>query len=167
MIKAILAIDANGGIGLDNHLPWPNIPLDLQNFQKLTTNHHVIMGRKTWESLPEKYRPLPNRMNYVVTRSQRDDVVCIHPTEVIDFVSNLDKTSTKDIWVIGGANLINHMIDEIKEFHLTRIQASYTADTYIDIDNMLKTFDKIYEKQHEGLLDATIGFEIWRTKPHQ
>ena len=57
------------GIGFENQLPW-HIPADLKRFSSITTNNIVVMGRKTWESLPEKMRPLPNRLNIVITRNR-------------------------------------------------------------------------------------------------
>ena len=67
VLTLIAAIARNGVIGIDNRLPW-RLPADLQHFKSLTLGHTVIMGRKTWESLPEKIRPLPGRRNIVVTR---------------------------------------------------------------------------------------------------
>ena len=67
-LTLIAAVARNGIIGKDNALPW-HLPADLRHFKALTTGHTVIMGRKTWESLPEKFRPLPGRRNIVVTRN--------------------------------------------------------------------------------------------------
>ena len=68
ILTLIAAVAKNGVIGKDNRLPW-HLPADLRHFKALTTGHAVIMGRKTWESLPEKFRPLPGRQNIVVTRN--------------------------------------------------------------------------------------------------
>jgi len=68
ILTLIAAVAKNGVIGKDNRLPW-HLPADLRHFKALTSGHAVIMGRKTWESLPEKFRPLPGRQNIVVTRN--------------------------------------------------------------------------------------------------
>ena len=68
-MRLILACDLKGGIGYQNKLPW-HIPLDLSRFKSLTKNGVVVMGRKTWESLPKK--PLPNRVNVVISNTLKD-----------------------------------------------------------------------------------------------
>ena len=70
MIKAILAHDAKYGIGKDNDLPWPKNEADMKWFKAMTLNHTVVMGRKTWDSLP--FKPLPNRHNIIVTSNEID-----------------------------------------------------------------------------------------------
>ena len=67
ILSLIAAVARNGVIGIDNRLPW-RLPADLKHFKALTLGHTVIMGRKTWESLPASFRPLPGRQNIVVTR---------------------------------------------------------------------------------------------------
>ena len=66
-ISLIVAVAENGVIGKDNDLIW-HLPKDMQFFKKITIGHHVIMGRKNFESIPHKYRPLPNRTNIIITR---------------------------------------------------------------------------------------------------
>lgn len=163
MIKAILAIDDNNAIGFNGNLPWPHIPEDLKNFQKLTTNQRVIMGRKTWESLPNKFRPLPNRYNYVVTSSDINNTHCITLKNVKTFIHWLDENFLEDVWIIGGSKLIDYLVDEIDEFHITRIKEVYIADTYINTNNLLKNFDKISEKSEITSTGTVITFQVWRS----
>ena len=66
-INIIVAVTNNNVIGKGNDMPW-NLPSDLKNFKEITSGHCVVMGRKCWESIPPKFRPLPNRMNIVVSR---------------------------------------------------------------------------------------------------
>ena len=68
-VTLVAAVAKNGCIGKDGHLPW-HLPEDMKHFKELTTGKVVVMGRKTWESLPEKFRPLPDRKNVVVTRQE-------------------------------------------------------------------------------------------------
>ena len=69
MINIIVAASTNMVIGKNNDLPW-YLPTDMKHFKDITKGHIVVMGRKCWESIPEKYRPLPNRTNFVVTRNK-------------------------------------------------------------------------------------------------
>src|SRR6056300_500811 len=106
MIRAILACDDNWGIGKDGGLPWPHNPADLKWFKQCTDGGVVVMGRKTWESLPRK--PLPNRENVVITR--RDD---IEADVVVDMDSALkilpQMNFTNDVWIIGGAQIVESL----------------------------------------------------------
>jgi dihydrofolate reductase len=146
-MKLIVACTPSGGIGYKNRLPWNNIQGDLKRFKELTSNNTVIMGRNTWESLPK--RPLPNRINIVVSSSDIDGI-----TVVRRLPEDLNSA-----WLIGGAKLINsswHLIDEI---HLTRVNKEYTCDVFIDVNRIQKEFDLVEVQQYE---DHT--YEVWRRK---
>lgn len=83
--RVIVAMDRNGIIGnsATNGLPWPRFPADMARFKKLTTDQIVIMGRKTWDSIPEKFRPLPERYNFIVSR---DRSLCWEGQRLVKFV---------------------------------------------------------------------------------
>ena len=101
-LTLVVAIARNGVIGQDNRLPW-HLPEDLAHFKALTTGHAVIMGRKTWASLPPKFRPLPQRLNIVVTRDpafRADGAVVVH--SLPDAVA---AAGDKQAFVIGGAEI--------------------------------------------------------------
>jgi len=102
MIAIIAAVAKNGVIGQGNALPW-HLPEDMQHFKALTTGHTVIMGRKTWESLPPRFRPLPQRRNIVVSRNPdfRAD-----GAEVVGSLQNAMKLGAgATAFIIGGAEL--------------------------------------------------------------
>ena len=127
-VKAILACDADWGIGKDGGLPWPHNPADLKWFKESTLNHTVVMGKATWDSLPVK--PLPNRVNVVVSSSNilaKVDVVSI--SDLRRRMSSMD--TDQDVWIIGGARLIEGMMDYIDEFHLSQIKGNYNCDTFL------------------------------------
>ena len=127
-VKAILACDADWGIGKDGGLPWPHNPSDLKWFKESTINHTVVMGKATWDSLPVK--PLPNRVNVVVSSSDilaKVDVLSL--SDLRRRISNMD--SEQHIWIIGGARLIEGMMDYIDEFHLSQINGTYNCDTFL------------------------------------
>lgn len=150
-MKLIVACDPNGGIGYNNKLPWTNIQGDLPRFKRLTDDCIIVMGRKTWESLPKK--PLPNRTNLIITSKLMtnlpDDAFT---TMTIDDISD-------DAWIIGGAQLINSSWDKIHEVHLTKVYDHYTCDTFIDLLYLQTNFDQIYNEvfpDHE--------YQIWKRK---
>jgi len=127
-VKAILACDSDWGIGKDGGLPWPHNPADLKWFKQSTLNHTVVMGKATWDSLPVK--PLPNRVNVVVSSSDilaKVDVLSI--SDLRRRLSSMD--SDQDVWIIGGARLIEGMMDYIDEFHLSQINGTYNCDTFL------------------------------------
>ena len=144
-MKAILACDSQGGIGKDNKLPWARLEGDLPRFKELTENQIVIMGRNTWESIPEKYRPLPNRINIVVSRQQLDlpkGVGLINDINMID--------ASPVVWCIGGAELFKSLLPKITEIHLSQTWEKYDCDTFIDIDQIEKDFEVQNQIIHEG-----------------
>jgi dihydrofolate reductase len=146
-MKLIVACDPSGGIGFQNRLPWSKIQGDLPRFKHLTQNKIIVMGRNTWNSLPKK--PLPNRINMVVTSSPLsvEGVIVIH--DIYDL--------TDDHWLIGGAQIINSSWDKINEVHLTTTHDHYTCDTYIDLLYLENNFDIVYG---ETFSDHT--YQIWK-----
>ena len=127
ILTLIAAVSRNGIIGRDNALPW-HLPADLRHFKELTTGHAVIMGRKTWESLPEKFRPLPGRQNIVVTRNASfqapgADVATSLPAA-------LALTKGHEAFVIGGAELYSAALPLAERLQLTEIDADYEGDTW-------------------------------------
>ena len=133
-IHLIVAIGEDGAIGKNGDLIW-KISDDLKNFKKLTTGHPVIMGRKTWESLPKK--PLPQRRNIIVTRNK--DYMA-EGAEVVHSVEEAMKlTADEEPFVIGGAEIYNAFIPYVTHFHLTKVFDSCTdADTFLSLPLDLK-----------------------------
>ncbi|MBI5899205.1 MAG: dihydrofolate reductase [Rhodocyclales bacterium] len=122
----IAALARNGVIGKDNRLPW-HLPADLRHFKALTGGHAVIMGRKTWESLPEKFRPLPGRQNIVVTRN------AAYRAEGASVAASLPAAIAaargSQAFVIGGAELYAAALAEAGRLELTEIDRDYEGDT--------------------------------------
>ena len=127
MITLIAAVARNGVIGKDNALPW-HLPEDLKHFKQVTTGHAVIMGRKTWESLPERFRPLPGRLNIVVTRNPA------YRAEGVTVVSSLEEAQKvgagRTAFVIGGAELYAHALPRAGQMEFTEIDADIEGDAY-------------------------------------
>lgn len=125
----IAAIARNNCIGIDGDLPW-DIPEDMAHFRRVTKGKPVIMGRKTWESLPEAVRPLPGRTNIVITR-QTDYTV---PSGVLVF-SNMqeaiDSQSTaEEIMIIGGAQIYEMGMPYADRLYITHIDRDVYGDTF-------------------------------------
>jgi dihydrofolate reductase len=126
-IALIAAVAANGVIGADNRLPW-RLPEDLERFRALTMGHAVIMGRKTWESLPEKFRPLPGRQNIVVTRNAGYQAA--GATVVAALADAVAAARGSEAFVIGGAELYKAALPMADRLELTEIDADYEGDTW-------------------------------------
>ncbi len=135
MIKAILAHDAKYGIGKDNDLPWPKNKEDMKWFKEMTMNHTVVMGRKTWDSLP--FKPLPNRHNIIITSSEIDGKdlkdhmrSSFETMRAEDYIKRL-QSMEDDLWIIGGAGLIESSLDIIDELWLNNVGGDYDCDTFL------------------------------------
>ena len=115
-IHLIWAQDKNGGIGEQGKLPW-HISEDLKNFKKITSNSNVIMGRKTWDSLPIK--PLPNRRNFVLSRQKQSDVETFNSYQKC--LEELKKQSIDKIFIIGGRSLYKLFFKNADYLHITNI----------------------------------------------
>ena len=145
MIRAILAHDDNWGIGKDGTLPWPTNKDDLRWFKENTDNDIVVMGRKTWESLPIK--PLPNRLNFVITSTNMEQYNprphCTYSGENAGrIIKEIIDTRYKpyDTWIIGGAQLVESCLDVIDELWLNNVGSDYDCDTFLPRDKILDKF---------------------------
>jgi dihydrofolate reductase len=151
-MQLIVATDPTGGIGYKNKLPWSNIQGDLPRFKSLTTGKTIVMGRNTWESLPKK--PLPNRLNLVVTKSNLDS---FENTIQIRDIEELNKYD--DLYLIGGSSLIQSLFDRVNKVYLTVTFAKYLCDTHIDLVKLNKEFSLDYQE-----VNSDHTFEIWIRK---
>jgi len=149
MIRAILACDDDWGIGKDNDLPWPHNPADLKWFKQNTTGSVVAMGKATWNSLPIK--PLPNRNNIVVTSSADDyNGGGYHYVKFETAKTELvNMNRLQDVWVIGGAQLVNGLLSIIDEIWLSRIPGTYNCDTFLPRE-LIETSYELFSSEREG-----------------
>ncbi|NHC15502.1 dihydrofolate reductase [Motilibacter deserti] len=123
MIGLVWAQAANGVIGRDGALPW-HLPEDLAHFKALTTGRTVVMGRATWESLPERFRPLPSRRNVVLSRTARE----LPGAEVVPSVE--DAVRDGDVWVIGGGSVYAACLPFADRAVVTELADEFAGDTY-------------------------------------
>jgi dihydrofolate reductase len=132
----IVAMTPSRGIGLNGCIPWPIIPDDMRHFQTLTIGQTVIMGRKTWDSLPLGKRPLPNRNNVVLTGGNMDSV--------------MRDPKNKDAWIIGGSEIYAKALsseyrDLIDTIHVTIVHGDSHPECdvfFCDVD------DSVFELRH-------------------
>ncbi|MDA3833265.1 MAG: dihydrofolate reductase [Spirochaetales bacterium] len=132
MISIIVAVASNNAIGKNNELLW-HIPDDLKRFKKLTLGHCLIMGKKTWFSLPR--RPLPGRNNIVMTDDPCECIGggCITAYSVEDALSKCEEG--KEVFVIGGGSVYRQFLDLADRLYLTHVHRDFDADTFFpDID---------------------------------
>lgn len=132
IISLIVAVSENNVIGKDNDLVW-NLPDDMKFFKKTTNGHFVIMGRKNYESIPERFRPLPNRTNVIITRQTnfqaKDCLVVNDINQALDLAKNAQE---QEAFIIGGGQIYqlalqNDLVDRI---YLTRIHDEFEGDTF-------------------------------------
>jgi dihydrofolate reductase len=140
MINAIFAADYNGGIGLNGGLPWPNNPEDMARFQELTTGHVVVMGRKTWDSLPDRYRPLPNRINVVVTNRPISRARIIRGDIVAGIKKLVEEFPNKIIWIVGGKEILEICRPLCNNLYITHIKGNYRSDVRINVRDFVIGF---------------------------
>ena len=131
-LKLIYARAANGVIGLNNQMPW-HLPEDLAHFKRTTLGCPVLMGRKTWESIPAKFRPLPGRANLVITRQpdwQAEGAHVVHSLEEGLTLALAHCPEGKDLWVMGGAEIYAQAASLAEEAVVTEIEADYEGDAF-------------------------------------
>lgn len=132
-IHLIYARAANGVIGKDNAMPW-HLPEDLAHFKQLTHGCAVVMGRKTWDSLPARFRPLPGRTNIVVTRQA--DWQAEPASEAVVRASSLEDALrigqhiSSDVWVMGGAQIYAQALPLADSVEVTEIGRDYEGDAF-------------------------------------
>jgi len=156
-----MAVDVKGGISKGQSMPWPKNTIDLKWFKENTLNNVVVMGRKTWED-PFMPTPLKSRINVLITNKDKKLIEGADyylsgkiDTQIQDIQS---KYIDRDIFIIGGSEIINLTFKLIEQFYLTRIYGNYNCEKFIDvslIENNMKIIKKI-----NG--DSTCHFEIWQ-----
>jgi dihydrofolate reductase len=144
IISSIAAIAENNAIGKNNQLLW-RLPADLKHFKEITTGHTVIMGRKTFESVG---KPLPNRRNIVITRS---NTLNIENVEVVNSIEQAIALCNQDeeVFIVGGAEIYQAAMDITNQIYLTVVHANFEADTYFpEIDPMI--WEQTAVEKHEA-----------------
>ena len=129
-VNLILARAANGVIGKEGDLPW-HLPEDMAHFKRETANSPVLMGRKTWDSLPPRFRPLPGRQNLVVTRRPDwSDTGAQRTSSVREALSICEHSTASEVWVIGGAQIYAEALPLAQRALITEIDQDFEGDAH-------------------------------------
>ena len=161
MISAILAISENGCIGNRNQLPWPHIPEDMKWFQDKTTNHVVVMGSKTWDSL--KYKPLKNRVNIVISSNDlsffpgADDVISHNILNDIQLLTLL--YPNKEIFIMGGKQIYEQCFTICDKLYITKINKNYKGDTKLNLVEILPQYELEFTTN-----SGICTFQLWKKR---
>jgi dihydrofolate reductase len=161
----IAALARDHVIGKDNRLLW-HLPEDMRHFKALTHGHPVIMGRKTWESLPEKFRPLSGRKNIVITRNSE----FVAPGAVVAATLDAALTACADsspAFVIGGAEIYALALPRSTRMELTEIDAEFAGDAWFPAWDKLDWQETTREQhRHEGK-DGAFDYAFVRYQRYQ
>ena len=160
IISHVVAMSNNWVIGVNNDLPW-SLKDDLAHFKKYTTGKIMIMGRKTYESIG---RPLPNRVNYVISSTLKDIEGVSIFTSLEDAIEaakiyNLDQDIANEVAIIGGGYLFRDSIDSFNKLILTRVDCSIDGDVYypeIDFNNWELISSNKFLKNRDNQYDFTV-----------
>ena len=151
-VSLIVAVAENGVIGKDNDLIW-HLPKDMRFFKETTLGHHVIMGRKNFESIPHKYRPLPNRANIVITRQSGYKAEgCIVVDSVVAALDIAKNNGDTEPFIIGGGQIYKLALEAnlVDKIYLTKINNTFDGDTFFpELENEWKEVERIDCKADE------------------
>jgi dihydrofolate reductase len=155
-LTIVVAIDAQGGIGVNNALPW-HLPEDLAHFKRTTSGHPIIMGRKTFDSIG---RPLPNRRNIVVTRNPdwRHDGV----EAVSSFEAAVKLAGASEVMIIGGAQIFAESLPHTDRLIVTEIDKTFDCDTFlpaIDREQWQEVAREQHHSEQQGLDYAFVTYQ--------
>ena len=157
-ISIIVAIASNNAIGKDNDLLW-HISNDLQRFKRLTENHFIVMGKRTYYSLPR--RPLPKRTNMVITDVAKEQIDnCLMAYSIEDAVAKMQ--NEKENFIIGGGSIYEQFMPLANKLYITRVHKDFDADTFFP--EVSFTDWKLVEKtdvEDDNQNDFNYSFEIY------
>ena len=157
-IHLIWAQDSNGGIGKDGQLPW-HISEDLKNFKKITSNSTIVMGRKTWDSLP--FKPLPNRKNIVLSRTKQNQVETY--TSYESCIKKLKEYNIEKVFIIGGRSIYKLFFNCADFLHMTKIdllEPGINEFFPIKLSQIRNDFIQISEKK----IALNARYTLWNKK---
>jgi dihydrofolate reductase len=153
MLTLIAAVARNGVIGMGNTIPW-HLPEDFKHFKETTQGHSVIMGAKTWDSLPSRFRPLPHRNNIVVSRTRAPVTLA---EEGADWVSSIElaikaaqwANDHDEIFVIGGSSMYAQTIDIADRLLISEVDLSPEGDAFFPQVN-IDDWDTVSNREYAG-----------------
>ena len=155
ILSIIVAVASDGAIGRANDLLW-HLPADLKRFKELTTGHTILMGRKTFESLPRG--PLPNRRNIIISRSlPAQPGAEVYPTiqQAMEACA-----SDEEVFIIGGGEIYRQLLPNTERIYLTRVQASFSdAEVFfpeLDPTEWIEEAREVYPRDERNEYDTEL-----------
>ena len=155
ILSIIVAVASDGAIGRANDLLW-HLPADLKRFKELTTGHTILMGRKTFESLPRG--PLPNRRNIIISRSlPAQPGAEVYPTiqQAMEACA-----SDEEVFIIGGGEIYRQLLPDTEQIYLTRVQASFPdAEVFfpeLDPTEWIEEAREVYPRDERNEYDTEL-----------
>jgi dihydrofolate reductase len=169
----VVAADRARGIGRDNHLPWPRLRGDLRHLKRITSDtrgararNAVLLGRRTWESIPKRAQPLPDRINVVISRSELDLPRGVLAAASLDeALAAAVRVRAEQIFVLGGGQLFVQAVEDprCRVIYYTRVLGRFRADTFFP------PFEQAFAREETGLVhhEAGVRYQIerWLRKP--
>ena len=146
-VGLIWAQSTSGVIGRDGTIPW-HLPEDLARFKTLTMGHTVVMGRRTWDSLPARFRPLPGRRNVVLTRNRGFDA------PGAEVVGSIDDAIDDQTWVIGGSEIYHLALPAATRCEVTEVEIDLRLE---DVDALAPVLDESWTGTSGDWHDSTSG----------
>jgi dihydrofolate reductase len=162
----IVAMDSNRGIGKDNDLMW-HLPAEMRFFTTTTKDQIVVMGRKNYDSIPEKYRPLPNRENVILSRNSEFDAGdCKVFTSLNECVEHFSSETERKLFVIGGGQIYREALtnEDLNEMFITYIDHAFEPDTFFSkFDETVWNKEEVlrYEADEKNPHGFTV-YRYWR-----
>jgi dihydrofolate reductase len=160
-LSLVASVARNGAIGRGNELVWDE-PLDKQHFKRTTMGCPVVMGRKTWDSLPARFRPLPGRRNVVVTRQRGWRADGAEAASSLDSALALAAGAPR-VCLIGGAQLFEQAMPLADELVLTEIDADFEGDVFFPPWDR-NAFDEVQRESHTSASGTAFAFVTYRRK---
>ena len=157
----------NGVIGSDGVMPW-HVPEDLAHFKQITADGTVVMGRKTWESIPPRFRPLPGRLNIVLTRDESWTDTGAVVAHTVDSAVAQAVAAGKTIWVIGGGQIYHTFLADADVLEVTEVKGSFTGEVYAPrIDDSLWEVATVTPDFIESSAGAEYRFVRYTRRPEK
>ena len=155
LISAIVATAENNVIGKDNQIPW-HLSADLKYFKKTTTGHHILMGRKSYESIG---KPLPNRVNLILTSDKNYKAEgCVIISSIEEGIAIAKAANESELFIIGGGTIYEQTQPLWDKLYLTEVHINPEGDVFfpeVDLDNWTPTFIEPHEADEKNKMDYT------------
>ena len=160
-ISLIVVVDEKNGIGKNNQLLC-HLPADLKYFKQTTTGHHIVLGRKTYESVG---KPLPNRTNIVITRSAKNIDGCIIKESIEDAIAFAKANNENELFITGGGTVYDLTLQLADKIYITQVHHTFDADTFFphfDKQDWLEVKNEFHKADEKNMYDYS--FIVYQRK---